>query len=123
MIIRITDNGADAVKPEPGETIRDCIFRLFDIDNIEQLEYFNPKFVTRAMDIPNVAMLTRRFPGVEKHTSNRIARFITGSPSRYPICGTAYLVAVRGNGWVSIDDSDCTNICAELNEFQNAENA
>jgi len=121
MIIRITDHGTDIIKPNTGETVEECVFKEFGIDDFDQVEYFNPKYITRAMDIPNVAMFVKRFSDGEP--INNVARFITGSPSRYAIRGTAVVVGVNGEGWNAIPDKACNKICTELNEFLEKENA
>ena len=94
MLFCVRDDGiASAVNPYPGETVEGCICRLLDINDIQEAEWFDPKYLNDRLDVKRLVMLGRRGhkPG---EGENMIANILTGKPE-FEWCYGPYVVVAR----------------------------
>lgn len=106
MLFDLHDDGiASAVVPYPGETVEECICRLLGINDIQEAEWFDPKYLNARLDAAKLVMLGRRGhkPG---EGENMIANILTGKPEQEWCYGPYVIVTRYGGDFVQLT-ADC----------------
>lgn len=114
MLLCVEPDGVHPFDPNPGETVENAILRVLGVEKSEKdtaVEVFNPKFVTRAMNIGNVLMYARKYGNAEP---NPLAKVMTADPN-CPVRGTFVLAAVRCGSMVQIEERPGFRISGTLN--------
>ena len=106
MLFDLHDDGiASALIPKPGQTMDECICEQLGLSDIQDAEWFNPKYLNARLQDPKLVMLGRRAhkPG---EGENMIANILTGNPEREWCYGPYVIVARYGSDFVGLP-ADC----------------
>lgn len=94
MLFDLHDDGiASAVIPKPGQTVEECILEQLGVRSMDDVEWFDPKYLNDRLDVKRLVMLGRRGhkPG---EGENMIANILTGKPE-FEWCYGPYVVVAR----------------------------